>query len=47
MAARGMPDHEIAQALFLSVGTVHTIVGSVTQRLGVNRDGLRAALSPG
>ena len=43
-----MPDQEIAQALFLTAGTVTTIVGvRLRSGSGSNRDGLRAALSPG
>ena len=36
MAARGVPEPEIAQTLFLTTSTVHSIVTSVMARLGVS-----------
>jgi DNA-binding NarL/FixJ family response regulator len=46
MAADGMMNREIAQALFVTTKTVENQLGSVFRKLGVrSRDELRRALS--
>jgi DNA-binding SARP family transcriptional activator/tetratricopeptide (TPR) repeat protein len=47
MTAQGMHEQEIAQALFITAGTVNGIVDSVLQRLGLESvEALRDALAP-
>jgi DNA-binding CsgD family transcriptional regulator len=47
MAADGMTNREIAQALFVTVKGVQWHLGNTYPKLGVQRDGLRDALERG